>query len=780
MLNFFFLNPVWCVVRIFVELIISIFYKMKKKLFKNVTASLLMLSTSMFSQVNWNFNTAAPTASTVPANVAVSSMTIGNSLGTATMIASGVASSGYTGASGGNNAGNASRTGALNKNASGSAYFQFTVTPSQDYYVSLNGISFGTRSTGTGPAAYTLFSNLDNYGSSIATGTMLANSAWSLRSNTGFTITSGVSTPIVFRLFGHSGSGSPGSNVSNWRIDDLTLTLSTTTVCGSPNAYSVTGTGGYCPGGTGVAVGLSNSDIGVSYQLKNGASNVGSAILGTGSTISFGNQLAGTYSVVATSTIGTCTSNMLGNAIVTENALPTISIVGSNSICSGFSTTLTANGADTYTWSTNSSATTISVSPLSTTNYTLTGTDNNGCVNTAVKTLSVNNCGSNVTSLYYCNIAITNINYPAYAIAVPGATQYKFNFYDPTGTTLIATKTTTSNLLMLNTVSGINYTGVYKWKVQVNTGSGFGPESIGNCTLTINPPVITMPCNYTCTSMSTPVLAQAGNVYPIEYRFTFYNSNTNALVATRTQPSNYLYLYNVSGLSYNTTYKYTVEAKYFNGTAQVFTAPSSSLCTITIAEPKTTLPCGLTTNTNAYTTVPWVAGVSAYRVNLYNTTTNALVATKTFTNSYIYFNQIPGLVNNNSYYWTVECQYNNGSSNVFAAPSSTNCTVTFGTPSTIVLNSSNSNNTMKTINIDAVNVSNEVEMNVYPNPSQGLVNVELNELDTNTDLTITNAIGQEVYKTNITVKNNQINIGYLPAGIYYIKYANFTKKLIKE
>jgi len=41
--------------------------------------------------------------------------------------------------------------------------------------------------------------------------------------------------------------------------------------------------------------------------------------------------------------------------------------------------TLTASGADTYVWSTGSTLTTISVSPTTTTNYFLKGTDSNGC-----------------------------------------------------------------------------------------------------------------------------------------------------------------------------------------------------------------------------------------------------------------------------------------------------------------------------------------------------------------------------------------------------------------
>jgi hypothetical protein len=102
--------------------------------------------------------------------------------------------------------------------------------------------------------------------------------------------------------------------------------------CTSPTAYNVTGTGAYCTGGTGVAVGLSNSETGVTYQLN----GVGTAINGTtGSAITFGNQTAGTYTVVATRTTGGCTATMTGNAVVTNNTPTIYTVTGTSAACPG-------------------------------------------------------------------------------------------------------------------------------------------------------------------------------------------------------------------------------------------------------------------------------------------------------------------------------------------------------------------------------------------------------------------------------------------------------------
>ena len=134
------------------------------------------------------------------------------------------ASSGYAGVSGGNNAGAAARTGSLVTGASGSAYFQFMLTPSANVTFALTGISFGSRSTSTGPQAFSLRSSADSYASDIAAGTMSANSTWVLHSISGLAFSS--ETATTFRIYGYSGAGSPAAGTANWRVDDLKITIS--------------------------------------------------------------------------------------------------------------------------------------------------------------------------------------------------------------------------------------------------------------------------------------------------------------------------------------------------------------------------------------------------------------------------------------------------------------------------------------------------------------------------------------------------------------------------
>lgn len=75
---------------------------------------------------------------------------------------------------------------------------------------------------------------------------------------------------------------------------------------------------------------------------------------------------------------------------VTVNTVPSVSVTSSAaSVCSGSNASLTATGANSYEWSTTESTSTITVSPTSNTDYTVTGTSNN-CSSSAVVSVSVN------------------------------------------------------------------------------------------------------------------------------------------------------------------------------------------------------------------------------------------------------------------------------------------------------------------------------------------------------------------------------------------------------
>ena len=90
---------------------------------------------------------------------------------------------------------------------------------------------------------------------------------------------------------------------------------------------------------------------------------------------------------------GTDANGCMGEstATVTVDSLPIISTTKTPTIsCSGKPTVLMASGAHTYTWSTGTVGVTDIVSPTTNTEYTVVGTDTNGCSNSATQILLVN------------------------------------------------------------------------------------------------------------------------------------------------------------------------------------------------------------------------------------------------------------------------------------------------------------------------------------------------------------------------------------------------------
>ncbi len=99
-----------------------------------------------------------------------------------------------------------------------------------------------------------------------------------------------------------------------------------------------------------------------------------------------------TYTVIVTDQ-NTCVDS--STITITVNPLPTINASGDTTVCEGTGATLTANGGVTYSWTPttgldNPTAQNPIASPQTQTTYTVTGTDANGCSNTATVTISLN------------------------------------------------------------------------------------------------------------------------------------------------------------------------------------------------------------------------------------------------------------------------------------------------------------------------------------------------------------------------------------------------------
>jgi DNA/RNA endonuclease G (NUC1) len=299
------------------------------------------------SDVYWDFQTASPTSG-VPAGMTVGNLAQGNNNGTTTLLTTTSTSTGYTGASGINNAGAAARIGALNTASGGSAYFEFTVTPASADIFTLTGISFGARSTSTGPQAYALRSSADNYASDIATGTISNNSTWALKSNTGLVQT--YSSTTTFRIYGCNGTGSPSAGAANWRIDDLKISVSTGSASTPSPVITVSGPA--------TATALES----FTYQIQANNSPTSYAASGLPEGVSVNTTtgvISGTPTTPGSYTVGLTASNAGGDGTATltinVQANPNAPVITSNLLATGqietpFSYQIVAsNSATSYT-----------------------------------------------------------------------------------------------------------------------------------------------------------------------------------------------------------------------------------------------------------------------------------------------------------------------------------------------------------------------------------------------------------------------------------------------
>ncbi|MFN4256304.1 MAG: hypothetical protein ACK4Q5_14990, partial [Saprospiraceae bacterium] len=213
-----------------------------------------------------------------------------------------------------------------------------------------------------------------------------------------------------------------------------------------------------------------------------------------------------TYTVTATNG-GVCTAT--ATATVTVNQLPTPSVAGNTTICAGQSTTLTASGGGTYSWSTGATTAAVNVTPANTTTYTVTVTSANGCTATASSTVTVNPLPTpNVTgNLTICAGQSTTLTASG-------------------GGTYLWSNGSNQNWITVNPASTTTYT------VTVTAANGCTAST--SRTVTVNPlPVPSIAGDLTiCNGQSTTLTASGGGTYLWSTGATTAAINVTPAVAT--------------------------------------------------------------------------------------------------------------------------------------------------------------------------------------------------------------------------------------------------------
>lgn len=133
--------------------------------------------------------------------------------------------------------------------------------------------------------------------------------------------------------------------------------------------------------------------------------------------------------------------------VVKVNPLPVIS-ASSAVICKGESASVSAAGGNSYQWSNGTTNSSILVSPVSTTSYTVTGTDMKGCSASAVSTVTVNP----LPSLTCADITICNDT--CGILSAHGADSYLWKPGGEKDSTLLACPKTTTTYTLTGTSKG--------------------------------------------------------------------------------------------------------------------------------------------------------------------------------------------------------------------------------------------------------------------------------------------------------------------------------------
>jgi hypothetical protein len=337
-----------------------------------------------------------------------------------------------------------------------SANAQITVTPTvtTTYYLRaeagtapcaiLSGTASTTITVHTPTVAGTASSSQAICISAIPTALTLLGSngsiQWQSSSDALFTSTTNLGTTATQSIAALGQTTYYRAIVNNGGCNALSSNTVTITVALYPAAFTLSGSGSYC-NGVGRSITLSGSEIGISYQLKDNAtnSNVGAPVAGTGSGLSFGTHGAGNYSVVGTNSTG-CPTAQTGSAAIIDLGQFSAQISAQNNILcqsGSFTTIMISNGpangsvsvttngvnAQTYSLDGTGSASFQTGTLTANSTYTITSVSNGTCATT-----------TSISTTVYVGSLLANPNPSPTVCAGTSVTGQNFTGNFPNGT----------------------------------------------------------------------------------------------------------------------------------------------------------------------------------------------------------------------------------------------------------------------------------------------------------------------------------------------------------
>jgi hypothetical protein len=284
----------------------------------------------------------------------------------------------------------------------------------------------------------------------------------------------------------------------------------------------------------------------------------------------------GTYTSYLQIIGGGCGNYEIDSVTITVNPKPNVTITSiSDTICSGNSVTLNANGASSYVWTPGgSTATSISVSPTSNTTYNLEGTAA-GCSENASKTIYVETAPTALATSNPSTIcAGDNVNFNGTGSS--GATTYSWTF--PQGSPSVGSSTSPLPIVSFAVA------GTHNYSLQVSNSCG---TDTYNGTVTINAvPIVVANATATTICSGDPVTLTGSGAAS----FTWDNGVTDGVAFNPTATATYTVTGTTNGCSNTDQITVTVNASP-NVTA------NASNTTICAGDPVTLTGSGATSYT---------------------------------------------------------------------------------------------------------------------------------------------------------------------------------------
>lgn len=422
-------------------------------------------------------------------------------------------------------------------------------------------------------------------------------------SNGSATVTATGATPGY--TYSWSPSGGSSATASNLATGTYNVTVTDSKGCTKTASATVTSTGSatIIISGTTNALCSGSSDGTATSSATSGTSpftySWNTSPVQTTATAT--NLSAGTYKVTLTDANG-CSSSV--NATITQ---PTPVIVNSTnvSICPNTSATLTATGSGgtgtiTYGWNPGGLAgNPVTVTPASTTPYTVTATDANNCVGTNTVTITVNTSPTiTVPAATICAGSTT-------PLTASGATTYVWTptagLSSGSGTTVTANPGTTSTY----TITGTNAAGC--------TGTT-------TVVVTVNPiPVITVSPANICPGTSTILTANGGTTYSWTPTASLSSGAGATVTASPLATTTYIVTGTTNGCSATTSVTVTVDPK------PTVSVPNGTIC----SGNSTTLTATGTSTTFDWSPATGLSSVTGATVTANPTSTTVYTVTGT-------------------------------------------------------------------------------------------------------------------------------------------------------